>query len=107
MLNLRMMDTLSETINYLQKLGYINSFEIKNGKFICIENNKSYQPSDLQILETYRFEGKSDPDDMSILFVLESNDKTKGLFIEAYGTYSLMEDSNSELVKQLKSKKTN
>lgn len=97
-----LMDTLSETINSLQRKGYSNNFKIENGKFICEETKKVYSPSELKIINTFRFEGKSNPDDMSVLFVLETSDNTKGIFIEAYGAYSLMEDYNSDLIKGLK-----
>lgn len=49
---------------------------------------KIYQPEDLAILKTYRFEGESDPADSSILYVIEANDNLIGYSLDAYGTYS-------------------
>ena len=37
-------------------------------------NNKFYNPEDLRILKTYRFEGDSNPSDSAILYVIEAND---------------------------------
>ena len=36
----------------------------------------------------FRFEGDSDPADNSILYVVETNDGTKGTLIDAYGPYA-------------------
>ncbi len=50
--------------------------------------NKFYQPQDLKIIKTYRFEGDSDPGDMSIIYLIEANDGLIGYSMDAYGTYS-------------------
>jgi hypothetical protein len=49
---------------------------------------KTYQPEDLIISRTYRFEGESDPSDSSILYVIEASDGLIGYSIDAYGIYS-------------------
>lgn len=49
---------------------------------------KFYQPADLEILKTFRFEGASDPSDMEILYLLEANDGLIGYSLDAYGVYS-------------------
>jgi hypothetical protein len=49
---------------------------------------KIYQPQDLKIIKTYRFEGESDPSDSSILYVIEANDQLLGYSLDAYGLYS-------------------
>lgn len=49
---------------------------------------KIYQPEELSIIKTYRFEGESDPSDSSILYIIESNDKLVGYSLDAYGVYS-------------------
>ena len=36
----------------------------------------------------YRFEGESDPDDNAILYIIETNDGTKGTLVDAYGVYN-------------------
>jgi hypothetical protein len=53
---------------------------------------KNYQPEDLRIERTYRFEGESDPADSSILYVIKANDGLTGYSIDAYGIYSNHED---------------
>jgi len=51
-------------------------------------NKKYYQPEELKIIRTYRFEGDSDPSDSSVIYVIEANDGLIGYSIDAYGVYS-------------------
>ena len=51
-------------------------------------NNKYYQPEDLKIIRTYRFEGESDPSDSSIIYLIEAKDGLIGYSLDAYGVYS-------------------
>lgn len=46
---------------------------------------KCYQPGDLKIIRTYRFEGDSNPDDSSILYVIKADDGLIGYCLDAYG----------------------
>ncbi len=80
--------TMTEALQKLEKKGFKHGFKLKNGALECIETGKTYKPSDLRIVEHYRFEGNSDPDDMSIIFVVKSNDGEKGTIISSYGTYA-------------------
>lgn len=49
---------------------------------------KVYQPEELKIIKTYRFEGESDPSDSSILYIIEAKDGLIGYSLDAYGIYS-------------------
>jgi hypothetical protein len=49
---------------------------------------KQYRPQDLKISGTYRFEGESNPDDMSVIYLLEGPGGLKAAIIDAFGTYS-------------------
>lgn len=51
-------------------------------------NSKYYNPEDLKIIRTYRFEGESDPSDSAIIYLIEANDGLIGYSIDAYGVYS-------------------
>ncbi len=42
----------------------------------------------MEVVEFYRFEGASNPDDNSILYAIETSDGLKGLLVDAYGAYS-------------------
>lgn len=82
------METLSQAMDAARKEGFTRDFEMHKEGFVCKETNEVFQPEDLVILKTYRFEGISDPADMAILYAMEAKSGTKGLFIDAYGTYA-------------------
>ena len=57
-------------------------------------------PDVLTIIEHHRFEGVSDPDDMSVVYGIEANDGTRGVLVDAYGVYA--DPRVSELLKSVK-----
>lgn len=63
---------------------------------------KYYQPGDLKIIKTYRFEGESDPSDSSILYMIEANDGLTGYSLDAYGMYTNHDDAYDEFIRQVK-----
>lgn len=58
--------------------------------------NKFYQPQDLKMIKTYRFEGDSDPGDTSIIYLIEANDGLIGYSMDAYGVYTSHDDDEQE-----------
>ena len=43
---------------------------------------------DVTIREYERFEGVSDPDDMAILYAIESSSGARGTLVDAFGVYA-------------------
>lgn len=82
------MKTLVEVISRLREKHYIHDFEVSHGKLICKETGECLDEHDVKIDKTFRFEGDSNPDDMSVLFAITCNSGTKGILIDAYGTYA-------------------
>ena len=82
------LDTLSETMAANRQDGFTASFTLKETGLLCDENGRIYQPADLRITGHHRFEGVSNPDDMSALYLVETTDGIKGMIIDAFGTYS-------------------
>ena len=82
------MKTLSSCLNKVVKEGYTENFKILEEGLKSLESGKIYQPDEVQIVNFFRFEGVSDPSDMSILYVIEANDNVKGTLIDAYGAYA-------------------
>tara|TARA_R110002049_G_scaffold116110_1_gene268499 strand:+ start:66602 stop:66943 length:342 start_codon:yes stop_codon:yes gene_type:complete len=72
-------------IKIYQEKGYASSFHIKNGRLINNVTKKVYAPKGIFIVAEHRYEGMSDPSDMSILYVIETNQDEKGTFLMAYG----------------------
>ena len=82
------MTTLSTVLNKLKCRGHDNEFVMNEKGFGIAGKGKYYQPAELMIIRTYRFEGNSDPSDSSILYLIEANDGLIGYTIDAYGAYS-------------------
>jgi hypothetical protein len=74
--------------NRLKKDGFDSDFRVTEGRLCKIGNDKTYGPEEVTIVDFYRFEGESDPDDMSILYAIETNDGSRGTISNSYGTYA-------------------
>jgi hypothetical protein len=85
------MTTLSEVMEMLRVQKKDCEFTISPQGFTA-GKGKYYQPEDLKIIKTYRFEGDSSPSEMAALYVIEANDGLIGYSIDAYGAYSNHED---------------
>jgi hypothetical protein len=82
------MTDLDKCHKKLEEKGYTDQFQAVEGGLKCVENEKVYTPSEVRVPDFFRFEGISDPDDMSILYVIETNDGRKGTLVDAYGLYA-------------------
>jgi hypothetical protein len=87
------MTTLSQILEKLRLKRRDNEFLMSPEGF-GIGTGKYYNPEDLKIIKTYRFEGESDPSDSSILYLIEANDGTIGYSVDAYGVYSNHDDDH-------------
>ena len=86
------MTTLSTVMEKLRLKKQDNEFRMTDKGFGS-DKGKMYEPEDLKIIKTYRFEGDSDPADSSILYVIEANDGKIGYSLDAYGVYSNHDDA--------------
>ncbi len=80
--------SLVECHKKMMEDGYVENFKVEDNQIKCIGCNQGYNPSDITIKNFFRFEGSSDPDDNSIMYVIETNDGKKGTIVDAYGAYS-------------------
>jgi len=80
--------SLSECHRKLEKDGYTESFSIVEGDLNCLSCDKKYKPSEIKIVNFFRFEGETDPEDSSIMYVIEAADGMKGTIVDAYGAYA-------------------
>ena len=81
------MTTLSSVLEKLRIKKHDNEFRMTEEGFTP-GNDKYYNPEDLKIIRTYRFEGDSDPSDAAIIYLIEANDGLIGYSMDAYGVYS-------------------
>lgn len=82
--------TMTSLLSILEKLRIRkqdNEFKMTREGFTA-GKGKTYNPADLKIIKTYRFEGESDPSDSSVIYLIEANDGLIGYSLDAYGVYS-------------------
>lgn len=77
-------DSLSLAMNSLTKEGYTDDFKAKEASIIALYSKKEFQPDDLKIVKSFRFEGMSNPADSSLLLAIVANDGTKGTLVMSY-----------------------
>jgi len=80
--------TLVECHKKMMDDGYKEDFAMEEELLKCLSSEKKYSASDISIVNFFRFEGQNDPDDNSIMYVIETNDGKKGTLIDAYGAYA-------------------
>ena len=83
------MTDLQKCMKKLEEQGYTDQFRVEK-KYLqsMADAKKKYKPKDVKAVNFYRFEGITDPEDMSILYAIETTDGTKGTLVDAYGHYS-------------------
>lgn len=87
--NIDRMTTLSQVMEKLRQRGIHKEFRMNSECQMKYEDSeKNYQPQELTILKTYRFEGDSNPDDNAVLYVVTDNEDNKGIIIDSYGAES-------------------
>ena len=80
--------TMTEAMEGLKQRGFTANFEFLNNTFRAVGGGKTFAPDELTIVEHHRFEGASDPDDLSVLYAIEANDGTRGAVVDAFGPYA-------------------
>lgn len=94
-------DTLSQAINALRAQGYTQDLDLEPEHVICKKLNLEMVANDFEVDSIYRFEGDSNPDDMSILYAISSEKHDlKGLLVDAFGPYGSA--IKAELIEKLR-----
>jgi len=82
------MKTLASCLNKMVLDGYDDDFKIAHNGLRSLKTEKVYQPQQIHITNFFRFEGQSDPNDNTIMYVIETDDGLKGTLVDAYGPYA-------------------
>jgi hypothetical protein len=80
--------TLAGTVEQLRGRGYTASFEPSPQGLRVVGRDRIYRADELSIRESYRFEGVSDPDDLSVVYAIEATDGARGVLVDAFGPYA-------------------
>jgi len=91
---------VSEAVEGLKARGFTANFEVADDGLRAVASGKTFAAQQLMIVEHHRFEGASDPDDMSVVYGIEATDGTRGVVVDAYGVYA--DPRLSELLRNVK-----
>ncbi|EIJ39154.1 hypothetical protein [Galbibacter orientalis] len=95
-------ESLSVAIEALKKEGYTEDYNLCDAGVENKSRKKIHKAEELEIVKHYRFEGMTNPDDSSVLYVIETSEGDKGLLVDAYGAYS--GNVSREMIEKLKPK---
>jgi hypothetical protein len=87
------METMQEAMTRLRGDGYDDDLDVRNAKIVRIGGEGAWTPEEVTVDETVRFEGPSDPDDMSVLYALGLPEGRRGLLVAPYGPEVTAEDA--------------
>ena len=84
------MTSLTTVEKKLKSQGYTHDFNVQDGRLTTMDDAsaRTFSPEETTIVDFFRFEGESNPDDMAILYAIETADGTRGTVSSAYGTYA-------------------
>jgi hypothetical protein len=80
--------TLAGVLDEVSARGYTEHFMPEHGALRAVGSGARFGAGEVTISEYHRFEGVSDPDDMSILYAIETRSGVRGTLVDAFGYYS-------------------
>lgn len=93
------MKSMATVLHKVFNEGYTEDFKATDEGLVSVQHGKVYQPGEVSIVNYFRFEGTSNPDDEAVLYVIETADGTKGTLTDAYGVY--MDPHVSAFIRQV------
>ena len=79
------MKTMVSCSNMLETLGFKTQFKAVPNGIQSLTTKYIYPAQDVKIVNFYRFEGESNPDDNAILYAIETANGERGTLTDAYG----------------------
>jgi hypothetical protein len=76
---------LSNTLKQLEKEGYKDQLLFRENQLVNATTKNKYDSDQVATYKEHRFEGMTNPSDMSLLFAIEFKDGSKGTISAAYG----------------------
>jgi hypothetical protein len=80
--------SVAQALVELARRGFTANFEYLDGAFTAVDLGRSFAAEELTIVEHHRFEGASNPDDMAVVYAIESRDGIRGAVVDAFGAYA-------------------
>ncbi len=79
---------LSNVIAAFDEQGFTEHFAVRGEELVALESGAHFDASEVIIRRVERFEGASDPDDMSVVYAIETRSGVRGTLTDAFGVYS-------------------
>ena len=80
--------TVGAQLEDLERRGFGANLGVVGESVQVLDQGRTFKAEELAIREYFRFEGVSDPGDMSIVYAIESRDGTRGVLVDAFGVYA-------------------
>lgn len=80
--------SLVEALDDLRSRGFTADFDLCPDHLKCAALELRLNPHEFEIVEVYRFEGDTNPDDSAVLYAIEGKEGLKGTLVDAYGAYA-------------------
>jgi hypothetical protein len=91
-------DTLIEAIEALKGRGYTHNFRVTQAGLLVEGKAGGYIADEVELHEFHRFEGITNPADMSIVYAVQTNSGKRGTVVDSYGV------NGSEITSQFMNK---
>ncbi len=92
-----------QAIADLECRGFGDSFQAQEDGLKVLSSGEILRPEEVEIVEFHRFEGKTNPDDMSVVYGIKGKDRKgkvhKGIIVDAFGAYA--EPALGELIERI------
>jgi hypothetical protein len=82
------MDSEGTVIRHMEEEGFTAHFTVRGDTLRSVDTGDRFAPRDVVIRQIARYEGVSDPDDMSIMYAIEGRGGERGTLVDAFGVYS-------------------
>jgi len=80
--------TLAGVMDDLTRRGFTEHFQVVDRSLRAVGKGESFPSDRVMVSEFHRFEGVSDPDDMAILYGIETRSGLRGTLTDAFGFYA-------------------
>jgi len=80
--------TLASAVDDLTARGFTEQFMPANDRLRAVTSGGTFRATEVVITEYHRFEGVSDPGDMSIVYAIETRSGIRGTLVDAFGVYA-------------------
>lgn len=72
-------------IRRYEAMGYTDQYRMDGEQLENLNSKNRYFPKDVILMREQRYEGMSNPSDMSLLYVIQTTDGSKGTILASYG----------------------